>query len=164
MDFLGSIITDKKSILVIIIPEIHFPILRIIENKNSEKVVGIFDELENRLGYEKFNEIFPSILTDRDPCFSDIRGIEFSKELGVQRTYLFFCDAFKSNQKASVENINKQIRKYFPKGKSIDYLNQDDIDMKNKLLIESPLFSLDGHSPKEAFITLFGQEAFDKLF
>ena len=164
MDFLGSIITDKKSILVIIIPEIHFPILRIIENKNSEKVVSIFDELERKLGYDKFNDIFPSILTDRDPCFADIKGIEFSKELGVQRTFLFFCDAFKSNQKASVENLNKQIRRFFPKGKSIDHLNQDDIDSINKTLIEAPLFSLDGYSPKETFITLFGQEAFDKLF
>lgn len=34
----------------------------------------------------------------------------------------------------------------------------------NKTQIESPLFSLDGYSPKEAFILLFGQEAFDKLF
>ena len=164
MDFLGSIVSDRCSILVIIIPEIHFPFLWIIKDKNSEKIVDLFNELENKLGYEKFNEIFPSILTDRDPCFSDIVGIEFSKESGIQRTYLFFCDAFKSNQKASVENINKQIRKFFPKGKSIDHLTQDDIDAVNKILIESPLFSLDGHSPKEAFITLFGQEAFDKLF
>ena len=164
MDFLGSIVSDRCSILVIIIPEIHFPFLWIIKDKNSQKVLEIFDELENRLGYDKFNEIFPSILTDRDPCFADIIGIEFSKELGVQRTYLFFCDAFKSNQKASVENLNKQIRKFFPKGKSIDGYNQDDIIQINKILIESPLFSLDGHSPKEAFITLFGQEAFDKLF
>lgn len=164
MDFLGSIVSDRCSILVIIIPEIHFPFLWIVKDKNSEKVVEIFNELENKLGYEKFNEIFPSILTDRDPCFSDIIGIEFSKELGIQRTYLFFCDAFKSNQKASVENINKQIRKFFPKGKSIDGYNRDDIIQINKILIESPLFSLDGHTPKEAFITLFGQEAFDKLF
>ena len=164
MDFLGSIKSDKKSILVIIIPEIHFPFLFIIENKNSIKVVSLFDELEKRLGIEKFKEIFPSILTDRDPSFSDIIGIEFSKETGEQRTYLFFCDAFKSNQKASVENINKQIRKFFPKGSSVDYYTQDRIIEINKIIIESPLFSLDGHSPKEAFIALFGQEAFDKLF
>ena len=164
MDFLGSIVSDRKSILVIIIPEIHFPILRIVEGRNSEKVVGVFDDLESRLGFGKFGEVFPSVLTDRDPCFSDISGIEFSKGTGAQRTYLFFCDAFKSNQKASVENLNKQIRKFFPKGKSIDHLGQDDVDAVNKVLVESPLFSLDGHSPKEAFVTLFGQEAFDKLF
>lgn len=164
MDFLGSIKSDSKTILTLIIPDIHFPFLFIVENKNSEKVVNIFNKLESKLQYEKFNEIFPSILTDRDPCFSDILGIEFSKELGVQRTYLFFCDAFKSNQKASVENLNKQIRKFFPKGKSIDHLTQDDVVSANRVLIESPLFSLDGHSPKEAFIALFGQETFDKLF
>ena len=164
MDFLGAIKTDSKCILALIIPDIHFPILKIIENKNSEKVVNVFDELENRLGYEKFNDVFPSILTDRDPCFSDIYGIEYSKETGAQRTFLFFCDAFKSNQKASVENLNKQLRKYFPKGKSVDHLTQEDVDLINKIIIESPLFSLDGHTPKEAFITIFGQEAFNKLF
>lgn len=164
MDFLGAIKTDSKCILALIIPDIHFPILKIIENKNSEKVVKVFDELENRLGYEKFNDVFPSILTDRDPCFSDIYGIEFSKKTGAQRTFLFFCDAFKSNQKASVENLNKQLRKYFPKGKSVDHFTQEDVDLINKIIIESPLFSLDGHTPKEAFITIFGQEALNKLF
>lgn len=164
MDFLGAIKADSKSILTLIIPDIHFVFLYIIENRNSEKVTKVFDELENKLGYEKFNEIFPSILTDRDPCFSDIVGIEFSKETGIQRTYLFFCDAFKSNQKASVENMNKQIRKFFPKGSSVDRYTQDEIDVIVKTINESPLFSLDGYSPKEAFITIFGQEAYDKLF
>lgn len=84
MDFLGSIKTDRKSLLVITIPEIHIPLLYLIENKNSNKVVEKFNELVALLGADKFNEIFPSILTDRDPCFSDILGIEFSKETGVQ--------------------------------------------------------------------------------
>ena len=60
--------------------------------------------------------------------------------------------------------MNKQIRKFFPKGQSIDNYVQEDIATINKTIIESPLFSLDGHSPKEAFILLFGQETFDKLF
>lgn len=111
-----------------------------------------------------FKDVLPSILTDRDPCFSDIEGIEFSKETGERRTFLFFCDAFKSNQKASVENMNKQLRKYFPKGKSIDHLTQDDVDSVNAAIIGSPILSLDGHSPKEAFIAVFGQKAFDATF
>ena len=115
MDFLGSIKSDSKSILVLILPQIHFIFLYIIEKKNSFKVVETFNSIEKLIGYKKFCEIFPSILTDRDPSFSDIQGIEFSKELGTQRTYLFFCDAFKSNQKASVENMNKQSRKFFHK-------------------------------------------------
>lgn len=164
MDFLGSIRTDKKSLLVIIIPDLQFPILRLIENKNSFKVTQVFDDLEDKLGSDKFNEIFPSILTDRDPCFSDITGIEFSKNTGLQRTFLFFCDAFKSNQKANVENMNKQLRKFFPKKQSIDNFHQDRIVEINKLIIDQPLFSLDGFSPKEAFITIFGLDSFNNLF
>ena len=164
MDFLGSIVKDSKSILTLIIPDIHFVFLFIIENKNSKKVVQVFDNFENLLGMDKFKDIFPSILTDRDPSFADILGIEFSKATGEQRTYLFFCDAFKSNQKASVENMNKQIRKFFPKGQSIDNYSQEQITEINKIINDSPLFSLDGASPKEAFITIFGNEIYDKLF
>ena len=164
MDFLGSIASDSKTILTLIIPEIHFPLLFIAESKSSQKVVEIFDGLERKLGYEKFAEIFPSVLTDRDPCFADVAGIEFSKETGAQRAFLFFCDAFKSNQKASVENMNKQIRKFFPKGQSIDKYDQEYVKKVNLAMVESPLFSLDGRTPKEAFVLLFGQEAFDRLF
>ncbi len=79
MDFLGSIKGDAKSILVVIIPELHFPLLFLVENKNAAKVVAVFDSLEDRLSPEKFREVFPSVLTDRDPCFADADGIEFSK-------------------------------------------------------------------------------------
>ncbi len=164
MDFLGSIKTDSKSILTLIIPEIHFVFLFIIKNRTASKVVDVFNLLEHILGYEIFCEIFPSILTDRDPCFSSIKEIEFSMELGLQRTYLFFCDAFKSNQKASVENMNKQLRKYFPKKLSIDEYSQEQVWNIAKAINESPLFSLDGHSPKQAFEKLFGNETYDKLF
>lgn len=164
MDFLGAIKSDRKSILTLIIPDIHFVLLFIVENKNSNKVVEIFDYLENSLGIDSFKDIFPSILTDRDPSFADIKGIEFSKENGEQRTFLFFCDAFKSNQKASVENMNKQIRKFFPKGESVDGYSQEQIKKINIIINEQPLFSLDGVSPKEAFITIFGNKAYDELF
>lgn len=164
MDFLGSIKSDSKSILTLILPELHFVFLYIIENKNASKVVETFNSIEKLIGFDKFHEIFPSILTDRDPSFSDIQGIEFSHEIGVQRTYLFFCDAFKSNQKASVENMNKQIRKYFPKGKSIDRLSQEQVNLITKTMNESPLLSLEGHSPKEAFVLLFGLETYINIF
>ena len=59
--------------------------------------------------------------------------------------------------------MNKQIRKFFPKGKSIDNYNQEQINLIAKTINETPLFSLDGYSPKEAFILLFGLETYIKL-
>lgn len=163
LDFLGAIKQDHKSILTLIIVEIHFVLLFLIEDKNSQKVVEIFNSIEDKIGDKEFKEVFPVILTDRDPCFSDFNGIEFSHQNGDERTKLFFCDAYKSVQKGTVENMNKQLRKYFPKGKSIDSLDQKDVTNIQNLLNECHLKSLDGHTPKEAFIRLFGEETYKKL-
>ncbi len=46
LDFLGAIKTDSKNILSFILPEVHFTLLDIITNSNSNKIVKYFDELE----------------------------------------------------------------------------------------------------------------------
>ena len=125
LDFLGSIKTDSKSILSFILPEIHFTLIDLITNPTSSKIVKYFDTLEDMLGTDNFKKLIPVILTDRDPCFTDILGICFSKITGEERCKLFFCDPYVSNQKPHVENINKQLRKYFPKGKSVDNYSKD---------------------------------------
>ncbi len=158
MDFLGSIITDSKCILTLTIPELHFVILKLFETPNSEKVVTLFNELEERLGIHDFNLIFPSILTDRDPCFANYEGIEFSHLTGEQRAKVFYCDSYRSCQKGNVENMNKQLRKYFPKGKSIDYLDDEQLRVINDIIISQRIASLGGKSPKEVFESIYGSK------
>ena len=106
LDFLGTIKTDNNNILSFILPNLQFVLLDLIKNPNQEKVVEFFDELEERIGIDAFKELIPVILTDRDPCFTDILGICFSKITGEERCKLFFCDSYVSNQKPNVENIN----------------------------------------------------------
>ena len=163
MDFLGSIKTDRKSILTLIIPELHFVILRIIEDKNSQKVVDVFNDIQDKIGIEAFKKIFPVILTDRDPSFSDMVGIESDHDTGELRTRLFFCDAFKSNQKASVENMNKQLRKYFPKKASVDNLTDEDMTNVMNFINNLRVPSLSGSTPTEAFIRVYGEDILNKL-
>jgi len=163
MDFLGTIKSDSKSILTLTIPMIHFVMLFIIEKPNSSKIVRLFDYLEYKLG-ESFKRIFPIILTDRDPSFSDFEGIEFNSVTGELRTNIFYCDAFKSNQKANVENMNKQLRKYFPKGKSVDSRTQEEIMNINAFINNQALHSLSGFTANEAFIKIFGEETLNKLY
>lgn len=164
LDFLGTIKTDSKNILSFILPEVHFTLLDIITNPNSSKIVNFFDELEEKIGTENFIELVPVILTDREPCFTDIEGICFSKITGEERCKLFFCDPYVSNQKPHVENINKQIRKFFPKGKSIDSLSRKDVLDKNLTLLNTPIKSLDGNTPKEAFKVIYGEDLYYKIF
>lgn len=164
LDFLGAIKTDNNNILTFILPNLQFTLLNIIKNPNSSKVVEFFDALEEKLGIEVFKKLIPSILTDRDPNFSDIEGICFSKKTGEERCKIFFCDPYVSNQKPNVENMNKQIRLFFPKGKSIDKYSQNDIKLINETIINKPLRSLDGNTPREAFIKIFDEDIFNKLF
>ena len=164
LDFLGAIKTDSKAILSFILPEVHFTLLDIITNPNSSKVVKFFDDLEEKIGTENFIELIPVILTDRDPCFADMEGICFSKITGEERCKLFFCDPYVSNQKPNVENINKQIRKFFPKGKSVDNLSKKDVLNKNITLLNTPIKSLDGNTPNDAFKVVYGEDLFYKIF
>ena len=158
MDFLGTIVSDSKCILTLTIPELHFVIIKLFEKPNSDKLVSMFNDFEEKLGIHDFNLIFPSILTDRDPCFADYLGIEFSHITGEQRTKAFYCDSYRSNQKGNVENMNKQLRKYFPKGKSIDYLNNEMVASINETIISQRVASLGGASPKEVFESIYGSK------
>ena len=164
LDFLGAIKTDNKNILTFILPNFQFTLLDIIYKPNSTKVVDFFDELEDKIGIDTFRTLFPVILTDRDPNFSNIDGICFSKITGEERCKLFFCDPYVSNQKPNVENMNKQLRLFFPKGKSVDKYSKSDIKQINYTLLNKPLKSLDSYTPKDAFIKVFNEDTFNKLF
>ena len=164
LDFLGSIKSDSKSILSLILPNLQFTLLDIINKPDSNKVVHFFDELEERIGTDNFKALIPVILTDRDPCFSDILGICFSKITGEERCKLFFCDPYVSNQKPNVENLNKQLRLFFPKKSSVDKYSKSDIKQINYTLLNKPLKSLDSYTPKDAFIKVFDENLFNKFF
>jgi transposase, IS30 family len=164
LDFLGSIKADNKDILSFVLPNLQFLILNIFTNPDYQKIVNFFDKIEETIGIDAFKQLIPVILTDRDPNFADINGICVSKITGEERCKLFFCDPYVSNQKANVENINKQIRLYFPKGKSIDKYTFNDIKSINLTLLNRPIKSLDGFTPKEAFINVFDENLFNKLF
>lgn len=164
LDFLGAIKTDSKNILTFFLPTLQLPILDIIKNPDSNKVVKFLDDLENAIGIDAFMELIPVILTDRDPAFSDIDGICFSKITGEERCKLFYCDPYVSNQKPNVENMNKQLRLFFPKGKSVDKYTKKDVKNINFTLLNKPLRSLDGNTPKDAFIKVFDEELFEKIF
>ena len=164
LDFLGAIKTDSNNILSLILPELQFTLLDIIKNPDSKKVVQFFDKIEERIGIDNFKILIPAILTDRDPCMSDIDGITISKITGEERCKLFFCDPYISTQKPNVENINKQLRLFFPKKSSVDHITKQDIKQINYTLLNKPLRSLDSFTPSDAFIKVFGEELYNKLF
>lgn len=102
----------------------QFPLIELMTNPKAIDVTKFFDKIEYNIGFDNFKRLFPVILTDRDPRFTDIDGITTSKITGAERCKLFFCDPYVSSQKPNVENLNKRLRRYFPKRKSIDNLTK----------------------------------------
>lgn len=84
----------------------------------------------------------------------DLKTQKFSIK---KRANVFYCDAYRSTQKASVENTNKQLRMFFPKGKYLSNFSKDDVKRINSFLNKRKLKSLDGFSPEEVFIRILGK-------
>lgn len=79
-------------------------------------VVRAIDRLERRLG-DLFPVIFKTITCDNGSEFSDWHGLERSvwKRKG-QRTTVYFCHPYTACERGTNENINRMIRRHFPKG------------------------------------------------
>lgn len=159
MDFLGAIASDRNEIFVLVFPEPHYAIGRMMPKAGSADVVAFFDQAESSLGPELFAKIFGFVLTDNDPRFANAKGIEFSAETGERRTRLFYCDPYSSGQKGAVENMNGRLRRFFPKGRSIDGLAADLVANAFENVNSQPVKSLGGTTPKSAFADVFGKEA-----
>ena len=50
----------------------------------------------------------------------------------------FFCDPYSSWQKGGIENANKMIRGFFPKGTDFSTVSQEDVDTAVRLINEKP--------------------------
>ncbi len=84
-------------------------------NKKACSVVSCINLLERRYGRQKFRKLFKSITVDNGTEFSDYSGIE-SSIYGGQRTSVYYCHPYTSCERGSNERINRDIRRWFPKG------------------------------------------------
>ena len=101
-----------------------------LEKKDYIHVVDTFDTIEQVLGTELFQMMFPIILTDNGVEFDDIIGMERSMfDPKIKRTHIFYCEPNRSDQKGACENNHKRVRDIFPKGKPLAGFTQDEVTL-----------------------------------
>src|SRR3989344_3213709 len=73
------------------------------------------------------------------------KAISITRDNGIENIYheqtsipSFFCRAYASWQKGSIENANKLIRRFFPKGTDFRFIKQKDVNYAIKLINEKP--------------------------
>lgn len=92
-----------------------------------------------------------------------VTSLEFSPATGERRLRVYYADPYASNQKGCVENLNGQLRRYFPKGASVDGFSDSTIREINEALIGRRLRSLGGETPRDAFVRVYGEAALAAL-
>lgn len=152
-----------KVLLTIHFVNCSFMLAFIREHNDAQSVIDIFNDLQGILGIDKFNELFPVILTDNGSEFSNPNEIEFDMETGEQRTQIFYCHPSSPHEKGSCEVNHELLRRILPKGTSFDNLTQDDIILLMSHVNSYKRKKLNNVSPYKMFSTIYGKETIDKL-
>ena len=132
--------------------------------RTAQTTTRIFNRLQDIAGLEFFMRLFPVVLGDNGPEFSNPKMIEFFRPEPVhnptkleRRTWMFFCDPYRSSQKPHVENNHLLVRRVLPKGASFDGLRQEQIDRMISHVNSYPRQSLDGKTPYDEFVSFYGE-------
>ena len=90
-----------------------------IKDGRAETVQKALDRLERLYG-KAFYKIFKTITVDNGSEFGNGEGIEKSCRRKTKRTTVYFCHPYTSCERGTNENINRMIRRRFPKGTDFD--------------------------------------------
>lgn len=142
-DNLGGKTTDRKALSVTVERLSRYTILTKLTNRLA---VTKKDALVRRLG------IFPkearlTLTTDNGSENSQHKDISDSLKLTM-----YFCHAYHSWEKGSVENMNKRIRRFIPKGTSIDQVSKRRIRQVEWILNNTPRKCLGYLTPQEKML------------
>ena len=123
-----------------------------IKNHTSEAVDDSLAELIAQFG-DKYNEVFKSLTSDNGSEFANLTKLE---SLGIA---VYFTHPYTSCEKGTNECHNKMLRRFIPKGKSINDYSADDILFFADIINNLPRKILNYHSPEELF-----EKQLDKIY
>ena len=115
---------------------------RLIENRTADAT--------RKALFEIFREIPPPLaLTatyDRGKEFSDLGS--FSRAFDIEN---YVCNAYRSWEKGAIENGNREIRKFFPKGTDLSLVTQEQLDDALRWINITPMPVLGGRCPQDVW-------------
>ena len=121
-------------------------IIRKMPDKKAASVVRALDRLEKEMGSRSFRKTFRTITCDNGVEFLDNAGIERSCRSGRPRTILFYCHPYSAYERGTNENINRMIRRFYPKGCSFDRVTPKDVQRLEDWINNYPRPVLGGFS------------------
>ncbi len=136
----------QRSVLVTLTErQTNYIIMSYSPNKKPRKIAEIVWKM--LLPFK--GDALKTITTDNGVEFSAHE--QFAKKLN---TTVYFADSYCSWQKGAIENANKLIRQYFPKGTDFNMISQTQIMDIQKKINNRPRMKLNFETPKSRFYKL----------
>ena len=124
-----------------------------IKGKNNEYVVKALNSLERRYGKRFYNK-FKTITFDNGVEFMDYEGMEKSCLRKKKRTSIYYAHPYCSGERGSNENNNRLIRRWIPKGTSIDEISKEFIQKIEDWINNYPRAIFDYKSSNELLLSI----------
>ena len=139
---------SKPVLLTMVERKKREPMIFKLPDRQAASVRAIFNKLERKLGKKKFRETFRTITTDNGSEFLEYE--ELIKSIhGGQRFQVYYCHSYSAWEKGCNENMNRMIRRWFPKGTDFSRVSKKEIAEFQDWLYHYPRKILDWKSPAE---------------
>jgi len=158
----GIIGKDQSCLLTLYIKEAEFLFIFKISEQTIACVNNKINWIKSTISNELFHKIFIIILTDNGSEFKRPSEIE-NNGPDVLDSKVFYCEPQRSDQKSQIELSHEYIRRYIPKGISMNnYTDKNILDMMCHIN-STPRASLNWKCPHEVFVEMFSKDVLNKL-
>lgn len=150
---MDSIIGSKgsKSALVVLTERLtRYPVIAWVPDHTADSVVRVLDRIERKLG-AGFRSVFKSITVDNGCEFQDCSGMQRSRQVKIPRTKIYYCHPYTASERGSNENMNRIIRRFFPKGTNFDQVTAAEVAEVESWLANYPRRILGWKTPQILF-------------
>jgi IS30 family transposase len=142
---------DQTELMTLLERKTRKAIVMKLENRTQAAVVKALCKLEREFGRD-FPVVFKSITSDNGSEFLNFREMEKSHYKNRHiRTKVYYAHPYCASERGSNENCNGLLRRFVPKGKSIDTIPEDRIRLITTWLNALPRKILGYRTAKEAF-------------
>ena len=141
----------SKAALVVLTERLtRYPMIALVPDHTMESVVRVLDRIERWMG-AGFRKVFQSITVDNGSEFQDCAGMERSKRARKPRTKVYYCHPYSAYERGSNENMNRIIRRFFPKGTNFDKVTAAEVSEVAEWLTNYPRRILGWKTPQMLF-------------
>lgn len=136
-----------QALLVLTERKTRYEIIAHMPTKSTRSVVRVLDSLQSKCDFQR---IFKTITVDNGSEFQDCYGMEHTK-WGTRRTVCYYCHPYTSCERGTNERMNRMVRRFFPKGKSVQKVTQKQCQYAADWLNNYPRKLLNYATPAELF-------------